>query len=107
MVLRLKATAKTRKLLSNKMANISLHGSMGVVQIHFIPCNSSKGRRMHNAWTKESTCCSTGSLTAAKSDIALLFCSMHRGGGLFIVLQSRGVSHHTYSEDMHSRISSS
>ncbi len=47
-------------------------------------CNSSRGRRMVNAWTKEalehlyeSTCCSTSSLTAAKSGIVLFFFAVY------------------------------
>ncbi len=68
-------------------------------------CNSSKGCRMVNAWTKEalehlqeSTCCSTSSLTAAKSSIVLFFLQsaswikLLLGGGPFIVLRSRGIS---------------
>ena len=51
---------------------------------------------------------------AAKSGIALLFLQYASctesllGGGPFIVLRSHGISRirHTYSEDMHSRISS-
>ncbi len=74
--------------------------------------NCSKGRRMHNAWTKEApehlTCCSTSSFTATKSSIVLLFLQYASwseallGGGPFIMLRSRGISqiYNTYSEDI-------
>ena len=55
MVLRLKATAETWKLLSSKMAKLPWVHGPGLDT--FYPrkaCNSSKGRRMVNAWTKES-----------------------------------------------------
>ncbi len=51
MVPRLKATAETRKLLSNKMAK--LHGRGLDTFYPRKACNSSKGRRMVNTWTKE------------------------------------------------------
>ena len=69
-------------------------------------CNSSKGRQMVNAWTKEVlTCCSISSLTAEKSGIVLFFLQsassieLLLGGSSFIVLRSRGISQmcHTYS----------
>ncbi len=116
-VLRLKATAETRKVLSNKMAKPPWVHGRGLDTFYPIrACNSSKGRRMVNAWTKEtlehlleSTCCSTSSLTAAKSGIVMFFFAvcivieLLLGGGSFIVLRSRGISQicHTYSEDMH------
>ncbi len=53
-VLKLKATAETRKVLSNKMAKLPWVHGRGLDT--FYPrraCNSSKGRRMVNAWTKE------------------------------------------------------
>ncbi len=86
-VLRLQVTAETQKLLSNKMAKPPwVHGHWRGLDTRRV-CNSSKGRRMHNAWTKEAPehlqeamCCSTtcSSLTTAKSGIACSFCSMHR-----------------------------
>ena len=53
-VLRLKATAETRKLLSNKMAKPPwVHGrGLDTFYLRRV-CNSSKGCRMVNAWTKE------------------------------------------------------
>ena len=53
-VLRLKATAETRKVLSNKMAKLPWVHGRGLDT--FYPrraCNSSRGRQMVNAWTKE------------------------------------------------------
>ncbi len=52
-VLRLKATAETRKLLSNKMAKPPWVHGHGLDTFYPRACNSSKGRRMVNAWTKE------------------------------------------------------
>ncbi len=49
-VQRLKATAETRKLLSNKMAKLPWVHGPGLVRRTY---NSSKGRRMVNVWTKE------------------------------------------------------
>ena len=51
MVLRLKATAETRKVLSNKMAKLPWVHGRGLDTRR--ACNSSKGRRMVSAWTKE------------------------------------------------------
>ena len=49
--IRLKATAETWKVLSNKMAKLLWVHGRGLDT--FYACNSSKGRRMVNAWTKE------------------------------------------------------